>query len=57
MQNWIVALIVFLAVIYLVRRFRRSLKRGTTPGCGCSDTCSGCQASATCDSPPEERDG
>ena len=56
MQNWIVACIVVLAMIYLVKRFTKSLKSGKTPDCGCTDGCTSCQTSSSCDIIPNHND-
>lgn len=56
MQNWIAAGVVALAVFYLIRRLNRSLQRGKTTGCACSDGCAGCQVSSSCEIQDDVKD-
>jgi hypothetical protein len=47
MENLLVGLIIGLAVIFMVRKFYKSVKNGNSCGCGCES----CDTAVACDDP------
>ncbi|MBW2063046.1 MAG: FeoB-associated Cys-rich membrane protein [Deltaproteobacteria bacterium] len=60
-QNVVVIMIVGLAVIWLGRKYRRSMRKEENPGLGCGSSCQGCPMASTsggqCVGPPAAPDG